>query len=543
MEWGDVLWTKAEVIVVESLRKLPIGVQSFEILRKEGYLYVDKTAYIDRIIRDGRQFFLSRPRRFGKSLLLSTMRAYWEGKKELFAGLDIERLEENNPEAWQAYPVFYIDFNRDDYQREDSLESVLEAHLKQWEEQYRCENSGDSLAARFQKLLITASEQTGRRCVVLVDEYDKPLLEVMTDPDREEHNKAVFRGFFSTLKSFDEYLQFVFITGVTKFSKVSIFSDLNQLNDISLDEEYGGICGITEKELLSECAPEMHRMAHSLKISEEMCLKKLKETYDGYHFCSELEGVYNPFSLLSALQKKKFRFYWFETGTPTFLVRKLREMDFDVRQFTDQSLYATEQMLSDYRSDNPDPIPLLYQTGYLTLVDYEESDSSYTLGFPNEEVQYGFLNSLMPEYVNNVGAGSGKDILSLKRSLEKGDLERIKNVFVALFASLPYPSGQRPYEHYFQTILYLVFMLLDQYVHSEVHSFQGRADCIVETKNYVYLFEFKRDESADAALQQIEENGYALPYAADPRTVYQIGVNFDSEQRMLSEWKVKGVEK
>ena len=400
MGWGDVLWTKAEVIVVESLRKLPIGVQSFEILRKEGYLYVDKTAYIDRIIRDGRQFFLSRPRRFGKSLLLSTMRAYWEGKKELFAGLGIERLEENNPEAWQAYPVFYIDFNRDSYQREDSLESVLEAHLKQWEEQYRCENSGDSLAVRFQKLLITAWEQTGRRCVVLVDEYDKPLLEVMNDPDREEHNKVVFKGFFSTLKSFDEYLQFVFITGVTKFSKVSIFSDLNQLNDISLDEEYAGICGITEKELLSECAPEMHRMANSLKISEEMCLKKLKETYDGYHFSSELKGVYNPFSLLSALQKKKFRFYWFETGTPTFLVRKLREMDFDVRQFTDQSLYATEQMLSDYRSDNPDPIPLLYQTGYLTLVDYEESDSSYTLGFPNEEVQYGFLNSLMPEYVN-----------------------------------------------------------------------------------------------------------------------------------------------
>jgi hypothetical protein len=287
--------------------------------------------------------------------------------------------------------------------------------------------------------------------------------------------------------------------------------------------------------------PEIRVMSEVQEMSLEECLAELRKLYDGYHFYQSSEAVYNPFSLLNALDDQEFRSYWFGTGTPTFLVKQLKDMDFDVRQFTDRTLYATEQILMDYRSDNPDPVPLLYQTGYLTLADYDKQDRLYILGFPNEEVKYGFLNSLMPEYVNNVGTGSGKDILSLKRNLEKGELERIKNVFVALFASLPYSSGQRPYEHYFQTILYLVFMLLDQYVQSEVHSFQGRADCIVETKNYVYLFEFKRDESADAALQQIEENGYALPYVADPRTVYQIGVNFDSEQRMLSEWKVEEI--
>ena len=536
---GRSLLNEEEVIVVEPLRKMPIGVQSFEKLIRDHYLYVDKTKYIYELVHNGNQYFLSRPRRFGKSLLLSTMRAYWEGKKELFTGLDIERLEKDNPEVWQVYPVFYFDFNRDNFQREDSLESVLETHLQEWENKYNCGNSEFSLAVRFQHLLVKAFEQTGRRCVVLVDEYDKPLLEVMHDPKQEEHNKAVFKGFFSTLKSFDEYLQFVLITGVTKFSKVSIFSDLNQLKDISIHIKYAGICGITEKELKANFMPEIQAMAGTQEFSTEECLAELRKMYDGYHFYRNSEAVYNPFSLLNALDDHDFRSYWFGTGTPTFLVRRLKELDFEVCQFTDQTLCATEQVLSDYRSDNPDPIPLLYQTGYLTLTGYDKEDRVYILGFPNEEVKYGFLNSLMPEYVNNVGAGSGKDILSLKRSLDKGDLERIRNVFTALFASLPYPSGQRPYEHYFQTILYLVFMLLDQYVHSEIHSFQGRADCVVETKNYVYLFEFKRDESADAALQQIEENGYALPYAADPRTLYQIGVNFDSEQRMLSEWKVK----
>ena len=413
-------------------RRLPIGVQSFVSLREGGFLYVDKTRYIYELAHGSKQYFLSRPRRFGKSLFLSTLRAYWEGKKDLFEGLSVERLENSNPEAWEAYPVFYIDFNRDDFEKPRdlslkyssknektegqgssisqgtvscSLEGILEAHLEEWEEEYGCRKKEASLAVRFQNLLKTAAETQGKRCVVLVDEYDKPLLEALGDKEREDHYKAVYKGFFSALKSYEKYLQFVFITGVTKFSKISIFSDLNQLEDISFDEDYAGICGITQEEMLGTFASEIHKMAEGLEMTDDECLKKLKETYDGYRFSSGPTSVYNPHSLLNAFKKRKLGFYWFETGTPTFLVRKLRELNFDVRKLSDLSLQTTERVLSDYREDNPDPIPLLYQTGYLSIRDHDRAANIYTLGFPNSEVEYGFLESLMPEYVADSGAG------------------------------------------------------------------------------------------------------------------------------------------
>ncbi|MBQ1913987.1 MAG: AAA family ATPase, partial [Selenomonadaceae bacterium] len=352
-----------------TLRKLPIGVQTFEKMRKDGYVYVDKTKYIYELVNASSQYFLSRPRRFGKSLFLSTLRAYWEGKRELFEGLDIVALEEDNKEAWQVYPVFYFDFNKDNFQREMALEDVLNNHLKKWEKEYGCAAGEASLAARFQNLLVKASEQTGKHCVVLVDEYDKSLLETIQNPTLAEHNKAVFKGFFSTLKSYDEYLQFVFITGVTKFSKVSIFSDLNQLKDISLKFEYAGICGITEEELKETFQPEIQAMAEEQGLSVEGCLAKLRQTYDGYHFHPKGEGVYNPFSLLNALDDREYNSYWFATGTPTFLVQRLHDIHFDIRRIANKTLYADEAILSDYRADNPDPVPLLYQTGYLTIAD------------------------------------------------------------------------------------------------------------------------------------------------------------------------------
>ena len=402
-------------------RKIPIGVQSFERLRNDRYLYVDKTEYIYNLADQGRQYFLSRPRRFGKSLLLSTMRAYFEGKRELFDGLKIEELSQDDPDPWQAYPVFYFDFNRENYNREAALEEVLEAHLKEWETLYGTTDEKVSLAIRFQQLLVRASEKTGCGCVVLVDEYDKPLLDVLENTVLEEHNKEVFRGFFSALKSFDQYIRFVFITGVTKFSKVSIFSDLNQLNDISMHEDYAAICGITQSELEDLFEPEMAILSKQNSMTEEETLQLLKRRYDGYHFHYRGSGIYNPFSLLKAFFEKDFGSYWFETGTPTFLVRRLKQLRFDARRFTNGSLYASESGLSDYRADSPDLVPLLYQTGYLTIADYDLRRRRYTLSFPNEEVQYGFLTSLASEYLPDSNPSDGTDIFALDEYIENGD--------------------------------------------------------------------------------------------------------------------------
>ena len=522
-------------------RKLPVGIQSFEKIISNDNIYVDKTEYIYRLVHTSVPYFLSRPRRFGKSLLLSTMKAYWEGKKELFRGLRIEELEKDNPDAWQEYPVFYLDFNRDNYNGNEVLEGILEDHLVDWESRYKVvPTEKQTLAVRFKRVIVEAANQTGKKCVVLVDEYDKPLLETMENQELVEHNKAVFKGFFSTLKSEDANIQFIFITGVTKFSKVSIFSDLNQLEDISFDDDYSGICGITEEELQNLFIPEIERMSKERSLTEDECLKKLKRTYDGYHFSANGVGVYNPFSLLTALKKRRFGSFWYETGTPTFLVQRLKEIEFDVRQFSDRTLQSTEALLSDYRVENPDPIPLLYQTGYLTIVDYTDDDV-YTLGLPNEEVRYAFLQSLMPEYVNECGSGSGKDIFTLKRYVESGNLDGIRNVFTALFASITYTTKDTPFEHYFQSVIYITMTLLGKYAACEMHTSMGRIDCVTETKKYVYIFEFKRDDSAENALKQINDMRYADPYIADKRKLYKIGVNFDSETRQIAEWKVETI--
>lgn len=522
----------------DRIRKLPIGVQNFESLRRDGYLYVDKTKYIYSLAHSGRQFFLSRPRRFGKSLLLSTLRAYWEGKRELFDGLEISALEKENGGAWQAYPVFYFDFNGKNYESETALEEVLDQHLREWESVY----GGDSwlpLEERFQKLLMTASRKCGRRCVVLVDEYDKPLLEVQDSPEQEEHNKAVFKGFFGMLKTCDEYLKFAFITGVTKFSKISIFSDLNQLNDISLSYEYACICGMTEEELRGTFQPEVSALSRTMGKSEEECLSALRTMYDGYRFHPKAEGLYNPFSLLKALFDRELNAYWFATGTPTFLTWRIRNSGFDVRKFTDRTLYTDAASLSDYRSDNPDLLPILYQTGYLTLCGYDERRQRYTLGFPNEEVKYGFLQSLVPAYAPAFAGNSGLDLYTLDDCVENGSTDGIRDILSALFASIPYTTADRPFEHYFQTVIYLVFTLLGKFARCEVHSSRGRADCVLETKQFVYLFEFKVDRPAAEALNQIGEKGYADRYAADRRKLFKIGVSFDSEKRAMAEWLVE----
>ncbi len=519
-------------------RKLPIGMQDFEDIRREGYLYVDKTEYIYKLVNSGKPFFLSRPRRFGKSLFLSTLRAYFEGKKELFSGLKIEKPENEKNDPWQEYPVFYFDFNKKNFREKTAFEEVLESHLTDWEQIYGDEFGDKPIEERFQRLIEKAHKQTGKNVVVLVDEYDKALLET-SDAAHTEHNRAVFKGFFSTLKSYDRYLKFVFITGVTKFSKVSIFSDLNHLKDISLLPDYSAICGITEDEIRKNFTPEIHDFAGAEGTDDKTCLEKLKEMYDGYHFSRDCDGVYNPFSLLNALSDKTFNAYWFSTGTPTFLIEKLKESDFDPKVITEGELYADEASITDYRYDNADPVPLFYQTGYLTIKGYDKKYRSYLLGYPNDEVKYGFLESLSPMLLQDEKKANPLDIRSFGRDIDAGNTESFMNRFRALFARLPYPDDERIVERNFQNVIYIVFMLLGQYAVTELHSSKGRADCIVETDDFVYIFEFKRDKSADCALRQIEDLGYAISYEADPRTLIKVGVNFSTKDGTIDDWKMK----
>lgn len=519
--------------------KLPIGIQAFEKLRQENFKYVDKTEYIYNLVHTNTPYFLSRPRRFGKSLLLSTMKAYWEGRKELFEGLAIERLEEHHSDAWKPYPVFYFDFNGESYENA-TVEEVIDQHLSDWEKIYGsdCGCNKRTLGYRFEKLLEIAYKQMGRRSVVLVDEYDKPLLDVIDNSEIENQTKKVFKGFFSRLKKADEYIQFIFITGVTKFQKVSIFSDLNQLRDISMSEEYSGLCGITEDEIDHYFDEEITAFAERRKTTYQECREALRKQYDGYRFNPDGVSVYNPYSLLDSLQEKDFGSYWFETGTPEFLMKQVRKSNFDIRSITDNTLYATEATLKDYTGDSADPTPLLYQTGYLTIVGFDRKKRRYTLGFPNDEVKYGFLESLMPSYVPMATAGNKLDIFTLDEYVENGNLEGIRNVLTGLFANITYTQESDPFEHYFQTVIDIVFKLLGKFSECELHTYTGRIDCVVKTEDYIYLFEFKRDDTAKAALAQIDSKDYALTFVADDRKLYKIGVNFDSRTRKLEGWEV-----
>ncbi len=519
-----------------NIRKLPIGVQSFEILRENDYLYVDKTEFIYRLASEGRQYFLSRPRRFGKSLLLSTMRAYFEGRKDLFTGLKISQLEKD----WIKYPVFYFDFNGNKYEFSADLATVLDLHLSKWEEIYgkNPDIAKENLPSRFNALLEAAHKKTGLGVVVLVDEYDKSLLE--SEGEALEENRKLFKGFFGNLKSCDEHLQFTFITGVTKFSKVSIFSDLNQLRDISLLKDYSSICGITQTELEENFEIEIKGMAREKNLSYENCLAKLRKMYDGYHFYENTEGLYNPFSLINALAAKDFKTYWFSTGTPTFLLKKLKQCDFDAREFSTDELSATQLTLQDYRDDNPNPIPLFYQTGYLTIKDYDERIQEYYLGYPNDEVRYSFLECLVPYFTQSTKDSSSLSIGKFYKDVQNGDIDSFMNRFKSLFARLPYSSksDDTVIEQNFQNIIYIVFILMGQFVGVEQHYSQGRVDCVLQADNFIYLFEFKRDKSADEALQQIEEKNYHAPFVSDKRKLFKIGVNFDSKEKNIAEWKV-----
>ena len=523
---------------MEQTRKLPIGIQDFEDLRTNGYLYVDKTAFIYNLTQYGKPYFLSRPRRFGKSLLLSTIEAYFLGKKDLFEGLAISELAKGSPDAFAPHPVLKFSLAAGEFTKPEGLRSRLDSSLAEFEEKYGLCADDSPLPVRFERALKSASAKAGRKVVVLVDEYDNPLLKNIGGNEAQgEANRDLYKGFFAVLKDCDAYLRFVFFTGVTKFSKVSIFSDLNQLNDISLDKKYDAICGISQKELESGFAPEIRAMAGEWKMTEAECLAELGRLYDGYHFSGDAQAVYNPFSLLNAFDKLRFGSYWFESGTPTFLIKKLGESKFDVRNF-DGPIKISEPELKNYRPEDANPIPLLYQSGYLTIKGWTPRQDSYRLAFPNDEVKYGFLISLAPSYLHVEDRPAPFNIDLLDDAVEEGD----RKWFAALFSLLPYPEGAGGLdgltERNFQNVIYISLLVLGKYVRTEVHSSHGRADCTIETPSYVYVLEFKRDGSAKDALAQIERQGYAGPYAADRRRLFKIGINFSTERRNITEWEV-----
>lgn len=404
-------------------RKLPVGIQDFEKIRTGNYLYIDKTKYIWDLVNRGFVYFLSRPRRFGKSLLISTIEAYFQGRKDLFEGLAIKELEDaRGEEAWQSYPVIRFSLSGGEYNSKSGLQKTLSLILSQYEAFYGVSSDAYDLPNRFRLLIKTACMKTGRQVVVLVDEYDKPLLETMVvNEEQEEQNRQLYKGFFSVLKDEDRYLKFVFFTGVTKFSKVSVFSDLNQLNDISLDDRYSGICGMTEQEVVGNFQPEIERLARAQEQTKPECLDELESMYDGYHFSKRGVGVYNPFSLLSAFDKEDYGSYWYSTATPSFLVRKLKKSSFTLEDIT-EGVQATEMELMDYSADNPNPIPLFYQSGYLTICGFDRRFRIYTLTFPNREVKYGFLNSLAPEVLGNRDTESPMSLYKMTMDIEKGDV-------------------------------------------------------------------------------------------------------------------------
>ena len=526
--------------------KYPIGIQSFDQIIGDGYVYVDKTGLIYQLVKGGKIYFLSRPRRFGKSLLVSTLKCYFQGRKELFKGLAIDKLETD----WAEYPVFHIDFNVGDFTLPGNLEARIEETMAAWEKQYGRSDTAQTTGARFIHVLHQARKRYGRRCVVLIDEYDKPILDVLdtgyattVDGERrllEDRNREILKSFYSVFKTADEDLQFVLLTGVTKFSQVSVFSGFNQPSDISMDEQYETLCGITQEELEHYFAEPIKALAVKYKVTEEGMLDMLKHRYDGYHFSGNLTDVYNPFSLLNAFAKKALRDYWFSSGTPTYLVRLLNHTQEDLNGMTGK--YYEDKEFVDYKADVEKPLPMIYQSGYLTIKGYDSDFGTFLLDFPNNEVKSGFVSLVASSYLQpqeNLGGW----IRSVVVSMRQGDLEQLRKLFTSFLAGIPYSmrakKDEAEKERFFHYTLYLIFRLISVYtVYTEKEQSQGRADCIVETDDYIYIFEFKRDGTADEALAQIEAKGYARPYAADPRTLYKIGVNFSSETGTVEDWKV-----
>ena len=510
----------------------PIGIQNFEKIRKEGFVYVDKTALIHRLATTGTYYFLSRPRRFGKSLLMSTIETYFKGKKELFKGLALEQLEKD----WTEYPVLHLDLNGSKYMNSGDLNDILNLNLNRWESEYGVTTRYSTLSVRFQAVIDAAYEKTGRQVVILIDEYDKPIVDNLGNPELADDFKKTLQGFYSVLKAKDGQIRFGFLTGVSKIGKLSVFSGLNNLRDISMLPEYSDICGISEEDLHKYFDESVEELAVSNQLSKEDCYGKLKDMYDGYHFSEESVGMYNPFSLLNTFSSNKFKEYWFETGTPTLLVNVMKQTSFDVTTLSDQVEVSVED-LSGMQDIINRPIPLFFQTGYLTIKDYDKEFDIYTLGFPNDEVKNGFLKFIFSYYVPVNPAEGNTTTAKLAKALRTGSPDMFMRTLEALFANTTYQI-QGDAEKNFQYAMYIIMELVGEYVQAERTTSNGRIDLLLQTKDYIYIVELKIDNTADAALQQIEDKGYAKPFVNDPRKLFKIGVSFSTADRRIEDWKV-----
>ena len=511
--------------------KYPIGIQDFVKLRQGGFAYVDKTKFVYKLADEGSYYFLSRPRRFGKSLFLSTLEAYFLGRKELFEGLAIYDMEKE----WKSHPIFYIDLNTANFRDEKSLYEVLNSHVSVWEEMYGAREYETTLALRFKGVIARAAEKEGRGVVILIDEYDKPILQTLRNQELQEKHRSLLKSFYSVLKTQDRYIRFAFITGVTKFGKVSVFSDLNNLMDISMDQRYISICGMTQDELLYNFREGIEQLGEAYGDTEEETLNKLKIRYDGYHFEENTVGIYNPFSVLNTLAKLRYKDYWFETGTPTFLVDLLKMHNYRLLDITREKVSG--DVINSVDSMSTNPIPVIYQSGYLTIKGYDERFKKYRLGFPNKEVEEGFLNFLLPLYTS-AGNNSPFMVDEFVQDVESGNPERFMQRMKAFFADTSYQVVGDA-ELYFQNAMYLVFKIMGFYTQVERPTSDGRIDAVIQTPDYIYIIECKLDRTAEEALRQINDSDYAAPFAMDKRRIYKIGVNFSSQTRGVEQWIIE----
>ena len=511
----------------------PIGVQSFSKLRSENCYYVDKTALVHELVTTGYYYFLSRPRRFGKSLLISTLHEYFKGNRGLFKGLAIDRLE---PGEWPCHPVLHIDFNGQLYDSKTSVGEVLESCLREWEREYGASDASMSYALRFGAVIKNAVEKTGRQVVVLIDEYDKPILDVLGDKELEENNREVLRSFYSVMKSQDANLRFVMLTGVGKLPQMNVFSGLNNIEDISMNPIYSTICGVTEPELREYFGKGVSDLAEANGLTVAETYEALKANYDGYHFAGDMRDVYNPYSLLTALKNRMITDSWYRTGTPTHLIKMLKRTDVPIKNLDGSPCTFTR--LTEGNVTGDDIIATLYYTGYLTIKQYNRAMNSVILGYPNGEVRRGFLDNVLA-LSTNVNAGESSTlVLELAMTVQSGDIAGYLEKLRSFFADFPYELIKRNEAHY-QDVIYCITKLLGFYVQAEYRTSSGRADMILGTKEAVYVFEFKLDAGADAAMSQIDAKEYALPFAADGRRVVKVAVSFSSETRNIADWTIE----
>ena len=517
-------------------RRYPIGIQTFSEIRELNCIYIDKTEYVYRMNQPGLKYvFLSRPRRFGKSLLTSTLRAYFEGRKELFKGLAIEKLETE----WTTYPVLHFDLSTAKHLDKEELRRELGRKLLAYEKIYGQGEEEILPNQRLEGLIQRAYQQTGKQVVVLIDEYDAPLLDVVHEDENLPQLRLEMRNFFSPLKACDPYLKFVFLTGITKFSQLSIFSELNNIRNISMEEDYGGICGITEEEMITQMSEDLEILAKHLKTTREEVLAKLKNYYDGYHFTWPSPDIYNPFSLLNAFASKKLKPFWFESGTPTYLLEMLRKFN-----MTPTMINKVETRASEFDAPiehKTHVIPLLYQSGYITITDYDPEFQSYTLDIPNKEVRLGLMESFIPFYLTPNTLSTTNTVLALARFLYKNNLDEALNLLRTFLSTIPYCENT-DYEGHYQQVFYIIFSLLGYYADVEVRTPQGRVDVVLKTKTHLYVMELKLNQSAERALNQIELKNYPERFALCGLPIVKVGINFDKETHTLSDWSIQKIE-